>query len=114
MFLLGMLLALQSPGEEVIDLEKRDRYYFVDVILSELDPVEPIRFIFDTGANRTAVSGHLAERLGYVESPNPITVAHSLTQPYLTDIFTLVGLDIGTGSRDVDAIVFSEKYCITV
>ncbi len=71
---------------------------------------DPVPFIVDTGANRTAVPRLIAHQLIADEQISFDQIGHSVTGPFNTGLFFVDQLDFGAGAREVEVAVFEEHY----
>jgi predicted aspartyl protease len=90
--------------------------YTVDVtvgrslLFSGNPQADPVPFIVDTGANRTAVPRLIAHQLIADEQISFDQIGHSVTGPFDTGLFFVDQLDFGAGPREVEVAVFEEHY----
>ena len=90
--------------------------YTVDVtvgrglLFSGNPEADPIPFIVDTGANRTAVPRLIASQLIADEQISFDQIAHAVTGPFATGLFFINQLDFGMGPREVEVAIFEEDY----
>jgi len=71
---------------------------------------DPLPFIFDTGANKTAVPRLIASQLIDEDELEFDRVGHGMTEQFLTDLFFVDQLNFGWGDRSVDIAVIEESY----
>jgi hypothetical protein len=106
------------PAEPVtIPLKHNRRSLFtVDVslgrqVLFSGDPdADPLPFIFDTGANRTAVPRLIAAQLTAEEDLEIDRIAHGMTGQFGTGLFFHDELDFGLGPQPMEIAVVSGAY----
>jgi len=106
-----------SYNDDIIPM-RRNRYglYIVDVSLgrqflfSGNPNADPLPFIVDTGANKTAVPRLIAGQLIDEEDLQFNHVGHGMTEQFLTDLFFVDQLNFGWGERQIEVAVIEETY----
>ncbi len=100
-----------------IPLKRNRRSLFtVDVSLGRQllfsgDPdADPLPFIFDTGANRTAVPRLIAAQLATEDELNIDRVGHGMTGQFSVGLFFHDELDFGLGPQPIEVVVVSGAY----
>lgn len=71
---------------------------------------DPVPFIVDTGANRTAVPRLIASQLIEDAQITLDQIGHAVTGTFDTGLFFVDQLDFGLGPREVEVAVFEEHY----
>lgn len=90
--------------------------YTVDVtvgrglLFSGNPEADPVPFIVDTGANRTAVPRLIASQLIADEQISFDQIGHAVTGQFTTGLFFINQLDFGMGPREVEVAIFEENY----
>lgn len=109
--------ATAQPGRVDIPMRRNTHDLFVvDVSLGRQflfsgDPdADPLPFIFDTGANKTAVPRLIASQLVSEDELDLTQIGHGMTETFLTDLFFVDNLNFGLGERTVDIAVISENF----
>lgn len=98
-----------AQSQTYIPLHEDRGHYLIDVSYLATHPANPEKqtaeFIFDTGANHTAMTSRIALSVGYNPEDAPETIAHALTQPFVSDVHVIEDFDFGTGPNRIEALV---------
>jgi hypothetical protein len=93
---LGIAGAFGQEGEEtVLPLTQAESGHFV--LDTQIGEARPLPFIFDTGANRTAILMPLAVELGLVTEEERIAILHSMLGTSEAPVRELESIDFGAG-----------------
>ena len=85
----------QDGGETVVPLTRADSGHFV--IETQIGESRPLPFIFDTGANRTAILMPLAVELGLVTEEERVAILHSILGTSRAPVREIETIDFGAG-----------------
>lgn len=80
------------------------------VVFLGVADTDPLPFIFDTGANKTAIPRLIANQLIADGQISFDQTGHAVTGTFDTGLFIIDSLDFGLGPREIEVAVFEEHH----